>query len=1667
MVSSEENNDIFKITIEDINGEVIAVDNISGNVDWTNYSKAVTPTTAGEVKITLTYTKNDTIDSGLDFGGIKNLKYNSDVAVGSYVSDFTNDGIITIKSKDTSVNTNSNHDWIIDNTNGLIYKSNSKDQHGSYATASIEIKMEEPGEISFDYRVSSESGWDKLFIKIIEANNKETYVGSSSGLSGAGSWQTHKATVTPNDKGIVRITLLYQKDGSVSREDDMGAIRNLTVPTKEVKCDFETDNIFELSNNFEKVSYQGVNTALLTIPGELVVKGVSGNGYYCEVSNTRTVTSDVATLTIADEEVPVDTSVTRTAPTLIAEYKKITATCNQEGEGITNTYYAISSDGITYGEWQESNVFENITEGEMYYVKTKVKNANGEVESSSSNIFAPVYIASLTENGVTTYYNSVQDAVDAANANNPTEKSKIVLLNDEIRTTEVKITTGKNISFDLNGNKLSVISNSYNNLYGINNYGKLEIIDSANTGKIDVILTVPSSYNAYGIYNQNGATLDLKQGEIVVTRPINYTKYAYGIYNYYGTVTIGEDDGNVSVENPKITSSGYGIYNNGSGKISFYDGIITADKGLSTYGTISSYPKNYKLKKEEQDGKEIAYLDGLKVDTDKALITEWTIPANNTTITLPISTNTNVNLVVDWGDNSELELVNARTFPTHTYTNAGVYNIKISGTCYDFGNYNVSTSSNYSSFANYLTGLVQWGELGATRYGFANCTKLTGSIPAPMEKTFENVTDMSNMFYNCSSLTSLDLSKWNTEKVTNMASMLYNCSNLTLIILGEKFDKLSGTSMFSGCNKLTAVITQKDIVNSGDAIELIANTGLKTQSNIVLYVPNEVSEKAYESNTTYANILGFTIKEDSSKIEPILCLFGDKELTVKINQEYEEFATVAGFKSTTETDITPEEVKEFGYELTQTSNNVDLTTEGEYEVIYKLTCKGEDVDTITRKVLVIDPYKAPTAPTIIVKQGTEEKESGEWLTDNVTIEITGSTLEGEGAIKYSYSFDNVNWVDYSTIIEYSTETKETILYAKAYNEADEAKATVTTYLIKLDKQAPTIEKVDVTGEGLERTIEFKASDSSSGINGYALTMSKEEPETWIEVNPSLNELEEEFVVNQNNVYYLWVRDEMGHIVMSEKINISDIFKGNELVTVWNITSANTEIKLPILANLSNNYSVYWGDGTSDNYTVEAFPTHTFAEAGEYTIIIEGNVDTFGYYKLDVPLENNLYSDYYTFTKYLKGIKNWGNIGLRRIGFAHCSNLSGTIPEATGFANLTSVENMFLNCTGLTEPIQANFLAEAKEITSAKAMFKNCINLKGTIPMDFFKNNTKIKTFESTFENCQNITGQIPESLFATATAVTNYARTFKDCYQLSGVIPGTLFANSPEVENFRETFANCKSLTSPEANGEGVQLAVNSNLFANNKYVLNYYRTFHNCTSLTGIVNEELFASNNTIRELPENESATTGYIATFEGCTGITKVNSEKLIVGHNMFKGCTSLESVNLTNIIDIGNEAFYGCNSLTKIIVDEKYLETIGEDAFEYTGTDPKILFTYISPDSEILAEYDWNADNRAVDIEAPKGIVEIITDKYPFTNTKDLEVEISLTDNYSDATKCEIAIINEDVYQQLEEGAITYNELPWQAYIENTTWSLTEEEGAKTVWVFFKDEIGNFSKMERDL
>lgn len=65
-----------------------------------------------------------------------------------------------------------------------------------------------------------------------------------------------------------------------------------------------------------------------------------------------------------------------------------------------------------------------------------------------------------------------------------------------------------------------------------------------------------------------------------------------------------------------------------------------------------------------------------------------------------------------------------------------------------------------------------------------------------------------SMFSNCKSLTSLDLSKFNTSNVTNMSSMFFYCSALTSLDLSGSFNTSNVTnmnSMFEGCNKLTSL----------------------------------------------------------------------------------------------------------------------------------------------------------------------------------------------------------------------------------------------------------------------------------------------------------------------------------------------------------------------------------------------------------------------------------------------------------------------------------------------------------------------------------------------------------------------------------------------------------------------------------------------------------------------------------------------------------------------------------------------------------------------------------------------------------------------------------------------------------------------------------------------
>ena len=91
-------------------------------------------------------------------------------------------------------------------------------------------------------------------------------------------------------------------------------------------------------------------------------------------------------------------------------------------------------------------------------------------------------------------------------------------------------------------------------------------------------------------------------------------------------------------------------------------------------------------------------------------------------------------------------------------------------------------------------------------YMFVLCSSLTTLDVSNFDTS--SVTDMFAMFLNCSSLTSLDVSSFNTSSVTNMSYMFHGCSSLTSLDVSS-FNTANVTTMiymFISCSSLTDVI---------------------------------------------------------------------------------------------------------------------------------------------------------------------------------------------------------------------------------------------------------------------------------------------------------------------------------------------------------------------------------------------------------------------------------------------------------------------------------------------------------------------------------------------------------------------------------------------------------------------------------------------------------------------------------------------------------------------------------------------------------------------------------------------------------------------------------------------------------------------------------------------
>ena len=209
----------------------------------------------------------------------------------------------------------------------------------------------------------------------------------------------------------------------------------------------------------------------------------------------------------------------------------------------------------------------------------------------------------------------------------------------------------------------------------------------------------------------------------------------------------------------------------------------------------------------------------------------------------------------NFGNGTIVHIVFDKSFSTYTPTSLYqfFYGLKNLETITDLNYLNTEKVTNmYSMFYNCskLTSLdvTKFNTANVTdmSYMFYNCSSLT-SLDVTHFNTAK-VTDMSYMFRGCSSLTSLDVTHFNTENVKDMRRMFYNCSSLTSLDVTH-FNTANVTdmsNMFSSCSSLTSLdVTHFNTANVADMNGMFSDCSKLTSLDVTNFNTAKVTNMSY------------------------------------------------------------------------------------------------------------------------------------------------------------------------------------------------------------------------------------------------------------------------------------------------------------------------------------------------------------------------------------------------------------------------------------------------------------------------------------------------------------------------------------------------------------------------------------------------------------------------------------------------------------------------------------------------------------------------------------------------------------------------------------------------------------------------------------------------------
>lgn len=654
-----------------------------------------------------------------------------------------------------------------------------------------------------------------------------------------------------------------------------------------------------------------------------------------------------------------------------------------------------------------------------------------------------------------------------------------------------------------------------------------------------------------------------------------------------------------------------------------------------------------------------------------------------------------------------------------------------------------------------------------------------------------NIVDMSCMFYNCSSLTEVDLTKINTCNVTNMSHMFDNCKLLITITFDEygfKTDNvINMNAMFVNCDKLEALDFKN--INTDkvtDMSMMFQNCSSLRRLDLSMFKTSNVLNMSNMFNNC-GSLMELDVSSfDTSKVGNFNSMFQDCSLLTHLNLNSFNFKNVSSSSHIVN--------------ILNGNNLLQFTTPKKFDgdhmsIVKEKILNGLNINRLWKKIddsgLFQTLYEI-LADTVYISSQQENKDDIYWGEDKNTgcrykfIHNTlfigsgiGTSTESKTPFNVSLfkpeaTIDNVTRIKILGEIKFNKPTSLSGLFKDYTNliEIDGLEHLNTDKVIDMSdmfSNCPMLVKVNLDG-----FITSAVTNMSNMFNSTSL------------IQLDLNHFDTKNLTNVTRMFYncdKLVQLDLDGLDFSKVTSSTDLLTGcSKLLRLVTPDFKNNEsIKTTFLEFMNSDQKYYWKIEESDDdfTTLESIQPNTayVCNRGDLwgTCVwilnpLNGRLTISG----GKGKSTNSTSPWINEAANIKEIRILGRI---------------TFDDSTILAGLFKDLHNLVFFNGFT-----NF--DTSNVISMNSMFENCYKLKyldGTAKNNDLKLETSnVTSFESMFSNCYSLRIMTLDEI--NTGRLSNINKMFNNCYSLNHIIFKTSNDMFSVVTSMNGTFNNCHNL---------------------------------------------------------------------------------------------------------------------------------------------------------------------------------------------------------------------------------------------------------------------------------